>query len=178
MSSLDFSSTLRWANTRLLALAQAETMWTRAFLPASRVPQSVFAIDGYHFARSQFGNRRNPRHEALFHLLRVQRRKHPVKRIVRRNARRKPQKRLQPLALILAVIRNVVPALGPASVPPQWQSEESLPADVPGSVRSEDRVTQQNTSGDCPFPLLTYFLLHAYSKLGTFICVGPARKTS
>jgi hypothetical protein len=39
--SLDLSSTLRWASTRLLVLAQAETICTSVFLPASRVPQSV-----------------------------------------------------------------------------------------------------------------------------------------
>ena len=39
--SLDLSSTLRCANTRLLALAQAETICTSVFLPASRVPRSA-----------------------------------------------------------------------------------------------------------------------------------------
>src|SRR5664279_665848 len=39
--SLDLSSTLRCASTRLLALAQAETMCTRVFLPASRVPHNA-----------------------------------------------------------------------------------------------------------------------------------------
>src|ERR1017187_6018962 len=61
------------------------------------------------------------------------------------------------------------------SAPPLWRSEESLPADVPGFARCEDRATQQNISGDCPFPLLTYFRLPAYSNLWTFICVGPGR---
>src|ERR1017187_150868 len=61
------------------------------------------------------------------------------------------------------------------SAPPLWRSEEFPPADVPGFVQCEDHATQQNTSGDCPFPLLTYFPLHAYSKLWTFICVGPER---
>src|SRR5271170_1118117 len=62
----------------------------------------------------------------------------------------------------------------PRSAPPRCRSEEFLPKDVLGFVQCEDRVTQKNTSGDCPSPLLTYFLLHAYSNLWTFICVGPA----
>jgi len=39
--SFDLSSTLRCANTRLLALAQAETICTSVFLPASRVPHNA-----------------------------------------------------------------------------------------------------------------------------------------
>src|SRR5205807_1870098 len=39
-------------------------------------------VDGHHFARRQPGNRRNPGYEALFHLFRVQRRKHPVEGVV------------------------------------------------------------------------------------------------
>src|ERR1019366_4409489 len=40
--SLDFSSTLRCASTRPLPSAQDETMWTRVFLPVSRVPHNAF----------------------------------------------------------------------------------------------------------------------------------------
>jgi len=36
----------------------------------------------------------------------------------------------------------------------------------PGFVRCADRATQQNTSGDCPSPLLTYFVPRAYASHG------------
>ena len=52
---------------------------------------------------------------------------------------------------------------------PAWRSEESLPADVPGSVPRKGRATQQNTSGDCPSPLLTQLSRLAYSKLWSYL---------
>src|ERR1035441_5192774 len=86
--SLDFSSTRRWARTRQLVFAQAETICTMAFLSApfllgSWAPPQRLAVDGHHFARRQFGNRRHPGYEALFQFLRVKRREDPIERVVR-----------------------------------------------------------------------------------------------
>ena len=78
-------------------------------------------------------DRRNPGDKALFHLLRIQRRKDPIKRIVRWNTRWKRQKRLQPFQVVFAVLGN-----------------------VPGSAPRADRAPLQNTSGDFPYPLVAY----------------------
>src|ERR1035438_10044145 len=61
----------------------------------------------------------------------------------------------------------------PRSTPLRWQSEESLPANAPGSAPPEGPSTRQNTSRGCPYPLVTARLRFAYSKCGSFICVGP-----
>src|SRR5664280_2470868 len=112
--SLDLSSTLRCARTRLLALAQAETMCTRVFLPAWRVPHNALPSMATTSPAVSLGDRRNPGYKALFHLFWVQRREYPVEGIVRRDAAGQRQKRLQPLPLGLTILRYVVPTLGPA----------------------------------------------------------------
>src|ERR1039458_6729915 len=168
--SLDFSSTLRWASTRLLVLAQAETICTKAFLPASRVPHSVLpsmpttspavnlAIDEAHATkprsissgssaantRLSYRGKECPREAS--------RTFSATPACPRRNRQCRSSFRLR-------------------SEPPLWRSEESLPEDVPGSAPPAGPLTQQNTSGDCPSPLLTHFLIDAYSKLWAFICV-------
>src|SRR5271157_5980109 len=110
--SLDFSSTRRCASTKLLLSAQAETMCTMAFLPGSQVPPQRFTVDGNDFARRQLGNRCHPGHEALLQLLRIQRREHPIERVVRGNPARKLQKTLEPLELGVRVILDLIPAVG------------------------------------------------------------------
>src|ERR1017187_4532402 len=111
--SLDFSSTRRCASTRPLVFAQAETICTMAFFPGPEVPRSALP-DGDDFARRQLGNRRHPGGEALFQLLRVERREDPVEGVVRGNAARQLQKAAQPLALAASVVFDLVPPIGPA----------------------------------------------------------------
>ena len=47
---------------------------------------------------------------------------------------------------------------------------------LPGSALPEGPSTQQNTSRGCPFTLVTTRPQFAYSKSGSFICVGPDRR--
>lgn len=100
------------SNTRLLAQAQAETMWTMALSPGWRVPRNdlpsiattspavSFAIEETQ-ARNPFSNSSGSS------------RKHPVKGVVRGNAGREPEKSFQPIDLGLSILFHV-PTLGPA----------------------------------------------------------------
>src|ERR1019366_10006413 len=54
-----------------------------------------------------------PRPRSLLQLLRIQRREHPMERVVRGNPARKRQKTLQPLELGVRVILDLVPSVGP-----------------------------------------------------------------
>ena len=111
--SLDLSSTLRWASTRLLALAQAETMCTIALPPVLRVPHSDLpsmattspavsrAIEPTH-AANPFSNSFGAK--AAKTRLKVSWEGNPA-----RQAKRTPQL----LALRLAVVLDLVPTVRP-----------------------------------------------------------------
>jgi hypothetical protein len=94
---------------------------------------------------------------------------------MRWNAGRKRQERVQPLPLVLATIGNLVPAFGPAQSrcddDHKNLSEQMFPVPFYARAAQLSKILQ----GDCPSPLFTYFLIHAYSKLRTFICLGPGR---
>jgi hypothetical protein len=112
--SLDFSLGLALPEHQSVALGPGRNHMHKPFLACLACAAQSLAVDGDNLARRQLGNRRNPGHETLFHLLGVERGKDPIESIVRRNAGRQGKKRLQPLALLLAVLSDVVPALGTA----------------------------------------------------------------
>ena len=50
MISFDLASDLRWSSTRLLALDQAETMWTSDLQFSLPIPVQALAINGHRLA--------------------------------------------------------------------------------------------------------------------------------
>src|SRR5208283_572558 len=112
--SLDLSSSLRCASTRLLVLAQAETMCTMAFLPASRVPFSALPSMLTTSPAVSLAIARTQATKPCSNCSGSSAEKNPVAGVVRGNAARQRQIALEPAEFSVAVVLDLVPSTGPA----------------------------------------------------------------
>ena len=85
------------------------------FSAGDRSAPQRLAIDRHHLARPQ--NRRYTRHNALFRLLKIQRREDPIEHVTGWNAAGKIQKALEPRVFEMSITLNLVSANGRSKSP-------------------------------------------------------------
>src|SRR5579864_9378433 len=135
------------------------------FLPWLTCTAQRFAVNRYYFSRRQLGDRGYPSQEALFQLLRIQRRKYPVEGVVRGNAGRESEKSFQPIDLGLSIFLHVVPTLGPAQHRSDGDQHNLVQQVFPVTFHPRILQFSEISQGILHLPFLLVYDPLAYSKL-------------